>query len=818
MVKFNKQLNEKKISKWKDRYINYKLLKQTINQIYITIRTTDDLNNDLFEPIEKKNESISLNSGDSIWKSIKHSNLIKDFFDKLDTEIQNFYLNYSSIEKELFKKLNVFIRSKEDYTKIKEMVIRSECEKLFILTLDTRFFNDFIFINLEAIRKIMKKFDKKIKPFYNDKSLMLGYIKTRLDHHNSDLNYILKMKIFDELVLLIKHLIELLIKRSDEIEKNKSYDDDDKDLYKNIFSTIKKYSNEIKNHIDTISVTNNYRIQYLNLGMFLQYEQNTPNDTNSTSYLTNEDDFNNYMELKKKDGSVLITKKFLTSTGFHELKKINKGNLSEFNKTNVDIILTNVLLNSIMINMNYLIYIPFFNREYKIYYIGLCFAFMFLGNLLSSFFLNLFSESNKHFKSSLIINIFLILCSNIILIPWWEYGKFKYLMLFFISRFIFGLGSSGKIERQYLMTFLPKNILYFYIKKYNNYNVEGTLLGFIIGILFLYLTTFNNSNYTIYFISTCLSILNILSMIYALYTFNSPNRAKFSLMKKKIKNFKSFERLNSNDSSHSDNIIKPKRNSKSKEDMTQEELEQVDKNNEELGEFNIKNKFSDANLIKDSVNEICNSYKKNLPYLLQLLTFHICISEFILSSLNIIYPIIVFKNNSIDYYFMILAILSFNSLHKLYNDFYSKQKFILSLLHVEIFIFASLIFMFIFPIIVIDFLYFIIIMSNMIIQTKLRRFIAEIFPDNYKIGKINANIYITFLSYIASIIGALIPFIFGILFKLEIEEISGTKIIWFYTLYASICFILLLISTVLYHKKIDYSKMKLFSRIIKNNY
>ena len=31
MLKFNKQLNEKKISKWKDRYINYKLLKQTIN-------------------------------------------------------------------------------------------------------------------------------------------------------------------------------------------------------------------------------------------------------------------------------------------------------------------------------------------------------------------------------------------------------------------------------------------------------------------------------------------------------------------------------------------------------------------------------------------------------------------------------------------------------------------------------------------------------------------------------------------------------------------------------------------------------------------
>ena len=818
MVKFNKQLNERKVTKWKDNYINYKLLKQTINQIYITIRTTDDLNNDLFEPIEKKKDYISLNSGGSIWKSIKHSNLIQDFFDKLDTEIQNFYLSYSSIEKELFKKLNVFIKSQEDYTKIQEMVIKSECEKLYILTLDTRLFNDYVFINLEAIRKIMKKFDKKIKPFYNDKSLMLRYIKTRLNHHNSDLNYILKMKIYDELVLLIKNLIELLTKRSDEIEKNKNYDVNDIDLYKNIFSKIKKYSNEIKNHIDTISVTNNYRIQYLNLGMFLQYEQNTPNDTNSTSYLSNEDDFNNYMELKKKDGSVLVTKKFLSPSGFHELKKINKGNLSTLNKTNVDIILNNVLLNSIMKNMNYLIYIPFFNREYKVYYIGLCFAFLFLGNLLSSFFLNLFSESNKHFKGSLIINIFLIFCSNVILIPWWEYGKYKYLLLFLISRFIFGLGSSGKIERQYLMTFLPKNILYFYIKKYNDYNIDGTFLGFIIGVLFLFLTTFNNSNYTIYFISTCLSILNILSMIYTLYTFNSPTNPKFSLMKKKIKNFKLFERLDSDNSYNSDNIMKPKRNSKSKEEMTEEELEQVDKGNIELGEFNVKSKFSDVNLIKDSVNSICNSYKKNFPYLFQLLTFHICISEFILSSLNIIYPIIVFKNNSNDYYFMILAIASFKIFHKLYNDFYSKQKFILSLLHVEIFTFSSLLFIFIFPLIVIDFLYVYIVLSNMIIKRKLRRFIAEIIPDNYKIGKINANIYITFLSYIASIFGALIPFIFGIIFKLEIEVISGTKIIWFYTLYVSICLFLLIISTVLYHKKIDYGKMKLFSRIIKNNY
>lgn len=820
MVKFNKQLNERKVTKWKDKYLNYKLLKQAINQIYITIRTTDDFNNQIFESREKKSDFSY--SRISAWKSLKHSNLIKDFFDKLDNEIQNFYFNYSSIEKELFQKLNVLMKSKEDYAKIKGMVVKTQCENLYILTLDTRLFNDFIFINLEAIRKIMKKFDKKIKPFYNDKSLMLRYIKTRLDYHNSDLNYILKMKIFDELVLLIDNLIKVLSKRSDEIENNKQYDRNDENVYKNIFSKIKKYSNEIQNHINTISVTNNYRIPYLNLAMFLDYEQNSPNDTNLTSNL-NEDDFYNYnMELKKRDGSILITKKFLSLTGFNELKKINKGNLSDLNRDNVNIMIINVLLNSIMKNINYLIYIPFFNRDYNIYYIGICLAMIFLGNLFSTFFLNIFSKSNKHFKLVLLFNILLILCSNLMIIPYFQYdddNSKKYLYIFFLSKFIFGLGSSGKIERQYLMTFLPKNILYLYIKRYNENLINGKLLGMIIGILFIYLTTFNQKNSTIYVMSIILSILNMFTIVYASYIFRSPSKAKFSLMKKKIKTFKVFERLNSEESSHSDNIKEPpKRNSKSKEEMSQEEIEQVDKNNEELGQFNLKSKFTDSNLIKDNVNNICYSYKKNLPYLLQLLTFHVCISEFILCSINIIYPITLFKNQSIDYYCMVIPLFLFNLVHKLYNDFYSKQKFILSLLHLEIVIFFSLFFIFIFPIFIINFLYVFIVFSNMIIQRKLRRFIAEIFPDDFIIRKFKSNSYITFLSYISSIIGSLLPYIIGNIFKFSIEEISGTKIILFYTFYVAICFSLLLISTVLYHKKINYGKMKLFSRILKNNY
>ncbi len=54
MVKFNKQLNERKVTKWKDKYLNYKLLKQAINQIYITIRTTDDFNNQFLNQEKKK--------------------------------------------------------------------------------------------------------------------------------------------------------------------------------------------------------------------------------------------------------------------------------------------------------------------------------------------------------------------------------------------------------------------------------------------------------------------------------------------------------------------------------------------------------------------------------------------------------------------------------------------------------------------------------------------------------------------------------------------------------------------------------------------
>ena len=56
MVKFNKHLQSRKVSKWAKDYIDYKSLKQIINEIYIKLRISDSQpqkkneDKDLFEP------------------------------------------------------------------------------------------------------------------------------------------------------------------------------------------------------------------------------------------------------------------------------------------------------------------------------------------------------------------------------------------------------------------------------------------------------------------------------------------------------------------------------------------------------------------------------------------------------------------------------------------------------------------------------------------------------------------------------------------------------------------------------------------------
>ena len=77
----------------------------------------------------------------------------------------------------------------------------------------------FIYYNLKALIKILKKFDKKIVTSQNkDYYIKINYIQTKIEEQNSDILYLLKFKMIDEVNVILEDLISELMK---EFKENK---------------------------------------------------------------------------------------------------------------------------------------------------------------------------------------------------------------------------------------------------------------------------------------------------------------------------------------------------------------------------------------------------------------------------------------------------------------------------------------------------------------------------------------------------------------------------------------------------------------------
>ena len=77
----------------------------------------------------------------------------------------------------------------------------------------------FIYYNLKAVIKILKKYDKKIvTPKHKGYQIRFIYIQTKIEEQNSDILYLIKFKMIDEVNLLLENIISKLMK---EFKSNK---------------------------------------------------------------------------------------------------------------------------------------------------------------------------------------------------------------------------------------------------------------------------------------------------------------------------------------------------------------------------------------------------------------------------------------------------------------------------------------------------------------------------------------------------------------------------------------------------------------------
>ena len=643
MVKFKKLLEEKTTennSKYTD--INYKNLKRIINETYIKLRITKGKNINInpnktifskflsFFTIKRLNDGEYTSKISDLQEFTKNP-LIKDFFVELNKEIYSIYKFYSREEISISNELNqLFIKKNIDISKESLTTIDDDSQKIYLIALKMKLLFECLILNFEAIRKICKKFDKKLKSFLNNNSLCLHYLKALIDYHNSDLSYLLKMQIIEQGLVLIQNRVGAIVSRKikllkDPQKKNKlssmeySGELTEEDLIKEINEHIEK-TNDI---IEGMLTNEKYTITNVNLGIILNYDEETQNSGENNykegERLSFKDEYaidydNEHINiLLKKEESLSITRMFINKDVYQNIINIFFYYLNELNYKNIVLLFFHLFFNYLVLGSLYIqiIFILLFNENKDIKYYGIFIALIFLSQLLSNKILSNSKLSLIQFKFWISLSSSIIILFQLIYLYFMNYIEERQLspLTFWVWSVSFsvlsGACTATKLSNKYLISCVPKNTLLLMSK--NLILFRGVFL--YCGVIFFYL--FNK-----YF---CYCLIILLSLLLFLFLFlftdkNSENFYKYKInfneLSEKIKFFNNNgaivekrKSLNYNNDSLF-NYGMDIRESVAIEELREDQKIQLEKANKEFNELNQISNFNVSNRVPETTKFI----------------------------------------------------------------------------------------------------------------------------------------------------------------------------------------------------------------------
>ena len=191
MVKYGKEFRKNQKLEWKEKYFDYKGKKQKINELLKEKEGSDE--ND-YSIVSKLN------------------NWSEEFAKSLDKDIKKVYIFFSNKERTLYKEINSSLHLKRDderWDLYGYINVFKQLKEISELSLDM---SNFVYYNLKAVIKILKKYDKKvITPKNKIYQIRISYIQAKIEEQNSDILYLIKFKMIDEVNLLLENLINKLI-------------------------------------------------------------------------------------------------------------------------------------------------------------------------------------------------------------------------------------------------------------------------------------------------------------------------------------------------------------------------------------------------------------------------------------------------------------------------------------------------------------------------------------------------------------------------------------------------------------------------------
>jgi hypothetical protein len=133
---------------------------------------------------------------------------IKIYLKFLEEEIKKFYRFFLKLEKDCYKQVNSLLINRKSYEQFYLKDYLEEVNNLENAIRQILDLSEYINLNLTAVRKILKKFDKIFELQSNP--LALYFFREKLGDSSSNLVYILQFKIIDESSAIMDSLIEEL--------------------------------------------------------------------------------------------------------------------------------------------------------------------------------------------------------------------------------------------------------------------------------------------------------------------------------------------------------------------------------------------------------------------------------------------------------------------------------------------------------------------------------------------------------------------------------------------------------------------------------
>lgn len=781
MVKYGKDFRKNQKIEWKEKYFDYKALKKLIKQ-YI-----------------KDNEKNALM--EELTPSAGLEKLSEEFEGKLDKEIKKIYIFFANKEKTLYKKINQYLHLKNQYPdfELSDYVEQYNLLKdLSQLSLDM---SNYVYYNLKALLKILKKFDNKVLTSKNkDLFIRINYIQTRIEEQNSDILYLLNFKMIDEVNVILEDLINSLMQQfklnKDTLEEETNEDNKENKLIEEVqnldeaSTLIKQNHKQIKKNIQEIDkISDKVNRLFVPWKSFLRISS----DANSR-----------YIQIQRESA---INDSM--SSGRVRMKTIiNSISFSRQSKYNIAVILIHGFLYMFSFSViipSYTSFIENFNKDQTIQtlYWGILMIMAPLGTLINYLYETfLFKRSTK---KPIILSCVGLIVGNLLYV----YSPHSKIYLLFLGRLICGLFNLRTHNKMYIINFLLQKDVSFYLTMFHTTSILGLGIGFASNAGFLFI----NSEKSIINKSTMgpiiAIIISFILLIFTIAMFTEAHSKSFSITRMNM---------------FGDGIINPSENlaiNSDEEDVAKDVrrkttlLKDIDT---KLGSVNMQSNFDDTNLVSRSINELASKEEGGLHSLFKVFIVYFLIiftTKFINESMYInshIFMNQITSKNSKEIPWLISVILGCSCLMILLvelslskkSSFISERsliKILLSLLLINNGLFILFYFL--------EINLIFIIAADIILASISEKYTAHLFlyiiPDSYIICKIHGNVFISIFSMISRILCS------GLLI---IVNMNNTKVynLTIYIVMTSLSFFSLLLYFIFY-KEI---RIKAIKRIMKN--